>query len=127
MPLGEIQLNGRVLIFAALGLAHVPHWNNQRKWRAVRLGCLAAHGEQKDEKRSGDVHWKEEEEALLQQGHAFPQRPKIRVCVFTALLLIYLGNIISYISTYSTIPRNGNPANGNHLEICLSSPQKNGN
>ena len=28
---------------------------------------------------------------------------------------------------YSTSSRNGNPANGNHLEICLSSPQKNGN
>jgi hypothetical protein len=28
---------------------------------------------------------------------------------------------------YSTKPRNGNPVNGNHLEICLSSPQKNGN
>ena len=28
---------------------------------------------------------------------------------------------------YSTTPRNGNPVNGNHLEICLSSPQKNGN
>ena len=28
---------------------------------------------------------------------------------------------------YSTSPRIGNPANGNHLEICLSSPQKNGN
>ena len=28
---------------------------------------------------------------------------------------------------YSTTPRNGNPANGNHLGICLSSPQKNGN
>ena len=25
---------------------------NQRKWKAVRLGCLAAHGEQMDEKRS---------------------------------------------------------------------------
>ena len=30
-------------------------------------------------------------------------------------------------SVYSTSPRNGNPVNGNHLEICLSSPQKNGN
>ena len=30
-------------------------------------------------------------------------------------------------SQYSTTPRNGNPVNGNHLEICLSSPQKNGN
>ena len=29
--------------------------------------------------------------------------------------------------SYSTSARNGNPANGNHLEICLSSPQKNGN
>ena len=29
-------------------------------------------------------------------------------------------------SVYSTSPRNGNPVNGNHLEICLSSPQKNG-
>jgi len=28
---------------------------------------------------------------------------------------------------YSTTPRNGNPVNGNHLGICLSSPQKNGN
>ena len=28
---------------------------------------------------------------------------------------------------YSTTPRNGNRANGNHLEICLSSSQKNGN
>ena len=28
---------------------------------------------------------------------------------------------------YSTSPRNGNRTNGNHLDICLSSPQKNGN
>ena len=28
---------------------------------------------------------------------------------------------------YSTSSRNGTPANGNHLEICLSFPQKNGN
>ena len=28
---------------------------------------------------------------------------------------------------YSTTPRNGNWCNGNHLGICLSSPQKNGN
>ena len=33
----------------------------------------------------------------------------------------------SFGTEYSTSPRNGNPANGNHLEICLSSPQKNGN
>ena len=28
---------------------------------------------------------------------------------------------------YSTTPRNGNPVNGNHLDICLSFSQKNGN
>jgi len=28
---------------------------------------------------------------------------------------------------YSTTPRNGNRVNRNHLEICLSSSQKNGN
>ena len=28
---------------------------------------------------------------------------------------------------YSTIPRNGNPANGKHLDICLLSSRKNGN
>ena len=33
----------------------------------------------------------------------------------------------SSFTAYSTSPRNGNPANGNHLEICLSFPQKNGN
>ena len=35
--------------------------------------------------------------------------------------------IHTYITTYSTSPRNGNRANGNHLDICLSFPQKNGN
>ena len=28
---------------------------------------------------------------------------------------------------YSTIPRNGNPANGKYLDICLLSSRKNGN
>ena len=28
---------------------------------------------------------------------------------------------------YSTSPRNGNRVHGHHLDICLSSPQKNGN
>ena len=28
---------------------------------------------------------------------------------------------------YSTTPRNGNPVNGNHLDICLLSSQKNRN
>ena len=40
------------------------------------------------------------------------------------------GNAVAAISLqedYSAIPRNRNPANGNHLGICLSSPQKNGN
>ena len=30
-------------------------------------------------------------------------------------------------STYSTTPRNGNPVNGTHLEICLLSSRKNRN
>jgi hypothetical protein len=38
------------------------------------------------------------------------------------------GPIIGHIAIlYSTSPRNGNPANGNHLEICLLSSRKNRN
>ena len=34
---------------------------------------------------------------------------------------------LAQIDRYSTTPRNGNRVNGNHLDIFLSSPQKNGN
>ena len=34
---------------------------------------------------------------------------------------------VVYVFTYSTSPRNGNRANGNHLEICLLSSRKNRN
>ena len=37
------------------------------------------------------------------------------------------GTVGSIVHDYSTSPRNGNPVNGNCLEICLSSSQKNGN
>ena len=53
------------------------------------MGKTGAHGKHMDEKRSRDVHWKEEEDLFEAKGHPFPQRPKDRVCDFTALLLIY--------------------------------------
>ena len=42
------------------------------------------------------------------------------------LVTIALGILISEV-THSTSWRNGNPANGNHLEICLLSSRKNRN
>ena len=45
----------------------------------------------------------------------------------TIFQLVILSALFFPSTLYSTIPRNGNPVNGNHLEICLSSPQKNGN
>ena len=35
--------------------------------------------------------------------------------------------LITHFPHYSTTPRNANPANGNHLEVYLSSSQKKGN
>ena len=59
------------------------------------LGKTAAHGKHMDEKRSRDVHWKKEEEDLLEtKGHPFPQRPKDRVCDFTGIgmnVCLYTG------------------------------------
>ena len=50
---------------------HAPKQRRQerleRKWKAVRLGCLAAHGEQMDEKRSRDKHWRKKRSNLLQR------------------------------------------------------------
>jgi hypothetical protein len=43
------------------------------------------------------------------------------VCMYVALFFFL---VVVY---YSTTPRNGNRVNGNHLDICLSSSQKNGN
>ena len=40
------------------------------------LGKTAAHGKHMDEKRSRDVHWKEEEDLLQRRVISFPQRPK---------------------------------------------------
>ena len=38
-----------------------------------------------------------------------------------------ISHAYSELSKYCTIPRNGNQPNGNHLEICLSSPVENRN
>ena len=45
----------------------------------------------------------------------------------TAAISEFRRHLFRRAQRYSTTPRNGNPANGNHLEICLSFSQKNGN
>ena len=57
------------------------------------------------------------------------QRPETFTCGRAAAGEAFTPNLDRPViaAAYSTSPRNGNPVNGNHLDICLSFSQKNGN